>query len=74
MSETKIETCPYPLSKEAKEQVDEIPYSKVSKEELFHFLCRSCQGWWSIGDADQKREFWFCPYCGAMVRFNFKGL
>lgn len=35
----------------------------VSPENLVHFQCPHCKGWWSIGDAP-KREHWFCPWCG----------
>ena len=37
---------------------------KVSKEELFHFQCAECTKWWIIGDADQTKKEWFCPWCG----------
>lgn len=35
----------------------------ISIENLAHFQCPHCKGWWSIGDAP-KREHWFCPWCG----------
>jgi hypothetical protein len=35
-----------------------------SKEVLFHFSCEKCKKWWSIGDAPEDREEWFCPWCG----------
>ncbi len=37
---------------------------KICNEKLFHFNCADCMKWWTIGDADEKREFWYCPWCG----------
>jgi len=39
----------------------------ISLELLYHFSCKSCEGWWSIavenfmGAGDRE---WFCPWCG----------
>ena len=50
--------------------------SKMSVELLSHFNCKSCNGWWSIGDAVlEDRADWFCPWCGlknTFERFNNK--
>jgi len=35
-----------------------------SKEELHHFNCKECKKWWTIGDAPEDKEEWFCPWCG----------
>jgi len=40
---------------------------EVSVEQLYHFRCESCSGWWSIADAPDK-EFWYCPWCGFFGR------
>jgi len=39
---------------------------KISFELLSHFQCASCSKWWSIGDADQSKNEWFCPWCGEL--------
>lgn len=43
--------------------IDKDLFLVVSPENLVHFQCPHCKGWWSIGDAP-KREHWFCPWCG----------
>jgi len=40
-----------------------------SREVLTHFLCKACNGWWSIGDFDVQRQQYptshiHCPWCG----------
>jgi hypothetical protein len=37
-------------------------------ENLYHFRCPPCKGWWSIADApmDIKKD-WFCPWCGVKI-------
>lgn len=35
----------------------------ISIENLAHFQCPHCKGWWSVGDAPE-REYWFCTWCG----------
>jgi ribosomal protein S27AE len=37
---------------------------KYFNEQIRHFSCGKCQKWWSIGDAPEKRNEWFCPWCG----------
>jgi hypothetical protein len=39
--------------------------AKVSLENLWHFQCDYCQGWWSIGDytPPPHRQI-YCPHCG----------
>lgn len=37
---------------------------QVSEEKLSHFRCLSCKGWWTIGDAGNKKT-WYCPWCGV---------
>jgi hypothetical protein len=37
---------------------------KQAIEQLTHFQCGACEGWWSIGDAPDDKETWFCPWCG----------
>lgn len=42
-----------------------------SIEELVHFRCTACGGWWAIGDAKLDRRY-FCPFCGqdlAMAQY-----
>jgi predicted RNA-binding Zn-ribbon protein involved in translation (DUF1610 family) len=38
-------------------------------EKLHHFQCYSCNKWWSIGDANTKKEIWYCPWCGEKQKF-----
>ena len=38
--------------------------SKRSIENLSHFFCSFCSKWWTIGDAPEEKEVWFCPWCG----------
>lgn len=35
-----------------------------SIEKLSHFRCSKCDKWFSIGDAPEHRQKWFCPWCG----------
>lgn len=35
-----------------------------SIENLNHFCCKSCNKWWSVGDAPREKEEWYCPWCG----------
>lgn len=44
--------------------------SKRSIEALSHFHCSCCKKWWTIGDAPQKREKWFCPWCGKENKYG----
>ncbi len=37
---------------------------KKSEERLVHFSCESCHKWWTIGDAPEEKQGWFCPWCG----------
>ncbi|MBM7843917.1 hypothetical protein [Herpetosiphon giganteus] len=37
-----------------------------SIEQLHHFQCGACSGWWSIGDAP-PRDHWYCPWCGTQL-------
>jgi hypothetical protein len=37
---------------------------KRSIEKLSHFSCEKCEKWWSIGDAPEERDNWFCSWCG----------
>jgi len=38
--------------------------NKRTTENLHHFSCAFCQKWWTIGDAPNDKEDWFCPWCG----------
>lgn len=38
-------------------------------EKIRHFTCGACDKWWAIGDAPEKRNKWFCPWCGEMQTF-----
>lgn len=38
--------------------------SKKSIELLHHFQCIFCNKWWSVGDAPDDKDKWFCPWCG----------
>jgi predicted RNA-binding Zn-ribbon protein involved in translation (DUF1610 family) len=38
-------------------------------EKLQHYQCGNCTKWWSIGDADPRKQKWFCPWCGYQQRF-----
>ena len=46
---------------------------KKSTEILTHFQCSECNRWWSIGDCDQDRKEWFCPWCGFKQMFKETG-
>jgi DNA-directed RNA polymerase subunit RPC12/RpoP len=37
----------------------------VSNETISHFSCGECKKWWTIGDADKSKSYWFCPWCGT---------
>jgi predicted RNA-binding Zn-ribbon protein involved in translation (DUF1610 family) len=43
-----------------------------SIELLHHFRCGSCNKWWGIGDAPEKRKEWYCPWCGKKNIFRHK--
>lgn len=51
-------------------------FSPVSKENLFHFSCKKCEKWWSIGDFDEHLPdenpafFLYCPWCGVQQVFK----
>ncbi|HEX8993629.1 MAG TPA: hypothetical protein VF803_00055 [Candidatus Paceibacterota bacterium] len=36
-----------------------------SVERLHHFRCKTCDKWWSVGDAPEDKHAWFCPWCGV---------
>jgi DNA-directed RNA polymerase subunit RPC12/RpoP len=36
---------------------------RFSVEKLVHYLCVSCEAWWSIGDGPTEGEL-TCPKCG----------
>jgi len=40
----------------------------LSIEHFNHFQCHSCKGWWGIGDAPRRDE-WFCAWCGLKQSF-----
>lgn len=37
---------------------------KYSIERLVHFQCDECHKWWSVGDPEEGKEEWWCPWCG----------
>ncbi|MCA0352473.1 MAG: hypothetical protein LCH85_10800 [Chloroflexi bacterium] len=43
-----------------------MSHARFSIEQLHHFQCGACSGWWSIGDAP-PRDHWFCPWCGTQL-------
>ena len=43
-----------------------LPEYEWAIEELVHFRCTACGGWWTIGDAKIDRDY-FCPYCGRQL-------
>lgn len=45
------------------------PTGLRSVEKLNHFRCLFCDKWWSIGDADARKQEWFCPWCGEKQKF-----
>lgn len=45
------------------------PQGIISIERLSHFQCAACNGWWSIGDAPKRVEWW-CPWCGLRQLFH----
>ncbi len=50
----------------------ELKKGQVSKEVLFHFQCLDCVKWWSIGDADENKTDWLCPWCGEQQEFDLE--
>jgi len=47
---------------------------RVSKETIWHFVCQSCNGFWSIAASDKwEPKKLFCPHCGKQ-RFHDKEL
>ena len=44
--------------------------SKKSIELLHHFNCAYCKKWWSVGDAPENKEEWYCPWCGKVNNYN----
>jgi len=40
-----------------------------SVEKLNHFRCVYCDKWWSVADADTRKENWFCTWCGEKQKF-----
>jgi len=40
----------------------------LSIERFNHFQCAFCNGWWGIGDAPRRSE-WYCPWCGREQSF-----
>jgi len=47
---------------------------RVSKETIWHFVCQSCNGFWSIATSDKwEPKKLFCPHCGKQ-RFHDKEL
>lgn len=43
---------------------------KKSHEKLMHFSCGACKKWWSIAEAPQSKDKWFCPWCGIEQKFK----
>jgi phage FluMu protein Com len=41
-----------------------IKINPRSIEKLNHFRCKDCNKWWSVGDAPEGKENWWCPWCG----------
>lgn len=39
-------------------------------ENLHHFRCVFCKKWWTIGDAPESRELFYCPWCGKENEFQ----
>ena len=37
---------------------------KYFNEQIRHFSCGVCNKWWSVGDAPEDKEEWYCPWCG----------
>jgi len=37
----------------------------VDKETIWHFVCQSCKGWWSIASMDDwEPKKVYCAHCG----------
>ncbi len=36
-------------------------------EVLYHFRCRHCEGWWTIGDWQPGTAAIRCPHCGTLA-------
>jgi transcription elongation factor Elf1 len=43
---------------------------KHKVEMLHHFQCAQCNGWWTIGDAQETKEEWWCPWCGYLQKIE----
>ena len=59
--------APATMAKPAEE--GKAPQGIVSIERLSHFQGAACKGWWSIGDAPEREEWW-CPWCGTHQIFH----
>lgn len=44
--------------------------SKKSIESLHHFQCFHCERWWTIGDAPNDKDYFYCPWCGKENKFK----
>lgn len=38
-------------------------------EELHHFSCYKCHKWWTVGDAPEDKQDWYCPWCGEFNQY-----
>ncbi len=45
-----------------------------SIEQLVHFKCHYCMGWWTIGDYDFNKLELTCPHCGKLHKVYSIGL
>lgn len=44
----------------------------VIKETIWHFVCPSCKGWWSMESFDEwKPKALYCPHCGDKNTFEY---
>ena len=45
------------------EKPELLPEYEWSIEELVHYRCTSCAGWWTVGNGKLNRKC-YCPHCG----------
>jgi len=43
----------------------------ISKETIWHFVCKECKNWWSIANSDSWHpKKLYCPHCGVINRYE----
>ena len=48
---------------------------KLTKETIWHFICKHCSGWFSIASSDEynpKDKKLYCPWCGKKEKVELR--